>query len=357
MRRKRLGKSGLDVGVLGFGCIKFGKMYPKTVDECLNSALDRGVNFIDTSRVYGDSEAKIGKALARRRDEFVLSSKAGALTKDDMKREIETSLRELGTDRIDLYGLHNVATPGRSKWDAMVSAGGAFEALVEAQREGKVGHVYFSCHRWQTVAKEGIRHGAFAAVMLAYNILNDELMDESVMPLATKEDVGVIIMKPLAGGALADPPEGVKVKLASTQWSIAQQSLRFILANPDVTVAIPGMTNMRELEENLAAAESTEAMTARERETFRSAVEELGKDVCRNCAYCMPCPEGILIPQVLRYEAYYSRYDMKSWARERYGMIKPNVEACTECGDCESKCPFNLKVCEKLKQAHELLKR
>lgn len=351
MEKRRLGKTELMVSAIGFGGIKLSMLEQDDATELLNKALDMGINFVDTARGYGDSEVKIGKGISHRRDEFYISTKSPAITYDEMKKEIETSLDNLRTDKIDLYLCHNLRFP--ESYETAMGADGAMKALKEAKSQGMIDHIAFSCHRFHETMKAGILSGEFDAIMLSYNILNDELVDEEIFPLAMENDLGVIIMKPLAGGALVTIPPDVDLSIDVT--INATQALRFVLANNAVTLAIPGMINSRELMENVAVGENFQVLTAGEQEALVKAAEILGKDFCRGCGYCQPCPENIRIPIILRHAGYYTRYGLTDWAKGRYGMVEVKADNCVECGKCEEKCPYDLPIIEKLKEAHTML--
>jgi predicted aldo/keto reductase-like oxidoreductase len=350
MKKRRLGKTDMMVSIIGFGGIKLPIVEQDDASELLNKALDMGVNFVDTARGYGDSEEKIGISVSHRRDEFFISTKSPATTAEEMKREIEKSLKKLRTDKIELYLCHNLRYP--ENYETVIGKNGALKALQNAKSQGIINHIGFSSHRFHETMKMGILSGEFEAVMLSYNILNDELVDEEIMPLARENDLGIIIMKPLAGGALVSVPPDMNLgKRAIT----ATQALRFVLANRNVTLAIPGMTNIRELEENVTAGETFDAITDVEKAELIKAAESLGKDFCRGCGYCQPCPQEVRIPIILRHLGYYLRYGLVDWAKGRYRMVEVKADSCVECGKCEEKCPYDLPIIEKLKEAHTLL--
>ena len=351
MLKKRLGGTGLEVSIVGFGGIKLPQIDRDAACKVLNRALDLGVNFIDTARGYGDSEEKIGWAIGERRDEFYISTKSPAHTAREMKNAIQESLRKLRTDHIDIYMCHNLRYS--SAYDKVMGPGGAMEALVEAKEEGIVGHIGFSCHRFHETMERGIRSGIFGAIMVSYNILNDELVDEKILPLAKELDVGVIAMKPLAGGVLAAPPPELNIhaKMPVT----AEKALRFVLANDTVDVAIPGMVRVSEVEENVKVGQTFPRMTEKEKKELIEAAEALGKRFCRGCGYCQPCPEEIRIPIILRHLAYSKNYGLVDWAKWRYKMVEVKASDCVECGQCRDKCPYDLDVPEMLKEAHRLL--
>lgn len=348
---RRLGKTGLKVSVIGFGGIKLPLISKEEAKKILNRALDLGINFFDTARNYGDSEEKIGLALSDRRDEFYISTKSMALTAEDMAKEIERSLKNLRTDYIDLYMCHNLRYP--KDYDKVMGPGGAMEALLKAKDEGVIGHIGFSCHRFHETMERGIKSGIFEAIMVAYNILNDELVDKSILPMAKEHDVGVIVMKPLGGGVLAAPPPelGARAKIVVT----AEQALKFVLANDAVSLAIPGMMRLWEVEENARVGETLQFMTDEEKRRLRDAVKALGSEFCRGCGYCQPCPQGIRIPIILRQLTYYKVYGLVDWAKGRYRMVEVKADNCLECGQCREKCPYGLDVPEMLREAHKLL--
>jgi predicted aldo/keto reductase-like oxidoreductase len=351
MMKRRLGRTGLTVSVIGFGGIKLPRVEKKTANEILNKAVDLGINFFDTARGYGDSEEKIGEAISHRREEFHISTKSPALTADDMGRDIERSMKSLRTDHIDLYLCHNLRYP--DAYDKVMGPNGAMEAIKKAKEEGKIGHTGFSCHRFHETMERGIKSGEFETIMVSYNILNDELVDEKILPLSKENDVGVIAMKPLAGGALAAPPSELKVKAKIP--ITAEQALRFVLANKAVCLAIPGMTNTREVEENAMVGENFQAMTEAEKQRLIRDAEILGKEFCRGCGYCQPCQQEIRIPIILRQLNYRKQYGLTDWARRRYSMVEVKADECIECGQCREKCPYDLDIPELLKEAHKLL--
>ena len=350
MQQRRLGRTGLMVSVIGFGTIKLPLVEQEEADHVLNRALDLGVNLIDTARGYGDSESKIGAAIGRRREAFVLSSRATPGDADEMRRAVEASLDALQTDSIDIYQFHNMRKP--EQYDVVMRKGGGLEGLRDMQSQGLISYVGFSSHRIIETMKQALHSGEFDVITAAYNILNDEMVDEEVLPLAKACDVGVTAMKPLAGGTLAAPPE--ELRLAPEHPIAASQALRYVLSNDAITAAIPGMTKVSELEENVRAGETIEQMSEEERQILVQAAEEVGKQFCRDCWYCQPCPEEILVPVILRQLGYYKRYGLKDWATGRYKMLEVKPTACVECGECEEKCPYDLPIQEMLKESAAL---
>jgi len=184
-------------------------------------------------------------------------------------------------------------------------------------------------------------------------LLDGERVGSEVIPSAHEHRMGIITMKPLAGGRLADPKELTRLK--EGELSLAQLALQFILSNDMVTCAIPGVTKVSELEQNLKVAEKVKKLSQQEVRELIERVGDVGKDFCRNCGYCMPCPQGLNIPDIFRFEGYYVRYGMKEWAKEQYDALDVKVEECARCEQCIEKCPYGLDVPRLLKRAKVVL--
>jgi len=350
MEKRVLGRTGWNVTVISFGAIKLPRASQEECTEVLNRALDLGVNFVDTADCYGDSEEKIGRALKRRRKEFYLATKVDQRDGEGARKTLERSLKRLQCDTIDLIQLHDCRD---YDYDMAMAPGGVYEELKKAQTEGKVREIGITCHSSINTMRKAIESGKFATIMVSYNLLDRERVGTEVIPSAHEHGMGVIAMKPLAGGRLADARELADLKAG--EMSLAQMALRFILSNEMVTCAIPGVTKVSELEQNLKVAEKVQKLSAEEMRELVKRVGDVGKDFCRNCGYCLPCTQGINIPDVFRFEGYYVRYGMKEWAREQYAALEVKVEECAECEKCIEKCPYGLDIPQLLKKAAEVL--
>ena len=256
------------------------------------------------------------------RDRFVVATKSMARTKEAMARDIETSLSNLKTDYIDLYQIHN---PSLAELEQVVAPGGALEALLEAKAAGKIRHLGVTAHM-ATVFERALEMDWVETVMFPYNIV--ETQGEALMRRCTEQNVGFICMKPLAGGALED----------------ANLALRFIASNPDVSVVIPGMYDLREIDENIAALENNAPLTAQETEKIDTIRRALGTQFCRRCNYCQPCTAGISISGIFVLEGYLNRYGLGDWARQRYAAMDKKAGDCVGCGVCETRCPYQLPI-------------
>ena len=352
MRKRKLGRTGLEISVISFGAIKLPKLGQRECDLLLNRAIDLGINFVDTADCYGDSEEKIGNALHRRRKDYYLSTKVDERDGPGVLKKLERCLRRLRTDWIDLLLFHDVRG---LEYERIFEQGG-LEALEKAKKQGKVSQIGISIHQSVSMMEKAIRSGAFSVLMIAYSAIDEDRLSADLIPLAHTKGVGLIAMKPLAGGKLGEPRNGWNLKYFKGE-SPAQVSLRYILTNPHMTCAIPGMTNLGELEENIKVGENLRDLNPEEISVFMDWVGETGKGFCRNCGYCLPCPEKIPIPDIFRIEGYYERYGMKKWAIEQYHLLPVKAEACSFCEECVKRCPYGVPIPEYLSQVQKVFEK
>lgn len=324
-----LGKTGLKISRLGFGGIPIQRIEANEVRPLMQRLLDYGVNYIDTARGYTVSEVYLGQALEGIRDKFVLATKSMSRDKEHMAQDIETSLSNLRTDYIDLYQVHN---PNMEQFQQVMAPGGALEALKEAKAAGKIGHIGVTAHSLEVFAA-ALEQDWVETIMFPYNIV--ETQGEALMEKCREKQIGVVVMKPLAGGALED----------------ATLAMRFINQNSAVSVVIPGMATLEEIDQNAQAMEILEPLTTEEKEKMEHIRDTLGHQFCRRCNYCAPCTVGIQIPNVFLMEGYLTRYGLEGWARTRYDAMEKKASDCVECGVCETRCPYNLPIREMLKKA------
>ena len=351
MQKRTLGKTGWKLSVIGFGAIKLPGVSQKESEILLNKAIDGGINFVDTADCYGDSEEKIGLALKGRRKQFYLSTKIDERDGLGVRNKLERCLRRLRTDWIDLVLFHDVRG---SEYDRIVDSGG-LETLEKAREEGKVLRIGISIHNSLPMMRKAIESGVFSALMVAYSAFDEDRLAADLLPMAHSRGVGLIAMKPLAGGRLAERPSPPKNKRFIQGESLAQVSLRYVLSNLNITCAIPGMMKPYELNENLQVGRQPRKLTIEEVKVLMECVGEAGKGFCRNCGYCLPCVEGIPIPDIFRFETYYDRYDLRDWAREQYRSLAVKADACSGCEQCLDLCPYGVPIPERLKIAHRTL--
>lgn len=358
MEYRALGETGMAVSVLGFGGIKLPKAGPEEAARALNRALDLGVNFVDTARGYNDSEAKIGRALAGRRDEFHLATKTVARDAQAARADLETSLRQLRTDYVDLWQLHSVSDERR--YEEVMAPGGAFEAAVEAREEGTARHVGITIHRCHATMRRAIASGLFETVMLAYSLLDQERVADGILPLAQRQGTGVIAMKALSGGMLTTPGGDDGAPLPGGD-PVVRAALRCILSDERVATVIPGMTRVYEVEENVATAKLPLPMAASEREEAFRLVGSLRRgyrygQLCLQCGYCQPCPQGVEIPAILRAADIYRNYpeNLRGMGLDLFRQVRTKPDQCGDCGQCEEACPAGLNIRDQLRSTEDL---
>ncbi len=327
MEYRILGKTGLKISRMGFGGIPIQRIDAEGTKPLMKMLLEKGINYIDTARGYTVSEEYLGIALEGIRDKFVLATKSMARSKEAMEQDIAISLKNLRTDYIDLYQVHN---PGAKDLETVLAPGGALEALQEAKAAGKIGHIGITLHSVD-LFRQALELPWVETIMFPYNIV--ETQAQELIAACREKNIGFIDMKPLAGGALDD----------------ATLAMRFVAADPNVDVVIPGMAELREIEENIAAVENTAPLTAGEQEKIEEIRKSLGTQFCRRCNYCAPCTAGISIPLMFLMEGYYSRYNLTEWATARYNALEKTASDCIDCGACETRCPYNLPIREMLK--------
>jgi len=353
MRTRRLGSTGLQVSELGFGCIRFGGMNADKVMRLVRRALDAGITLFDTAEAYGDSEAKLGTALGSRREDVVIVSKTLNRGEAEATAAVDQSLRYLGTDYIDVYLCHDCTN--RAQYERAIGPGGSLSALQKAQTDGKIRFIGISGHDLDVLA-DAMQTAQFQVVELEYSANNPEA-GESLLPLASKLDIGTIVMKPLGGGRLVVPAS--RRRLGDDDLN-GLDALRFVLAEPHVTTVIPGMQHFAELDQNLRVARA-EPPSQEWLEDARRRASLFGKDFCRGCGYCLPCEQEIPIPQILRLYSEMTHltenYAAMARARATYPLIQRNATDCVECGRCEERCPYGLNIREQLRSAHGMLQQ
>ena len=332
MEYRTLGKTNLRISRLGFGGIPIQKTDAEQTKLLLRHLMEQGVNYIDTARGYTVSEEYIGYALQGVRDRFVLATKSLARTKQAMEQDIAISMKNLGTDYIDLYQVHN---PSPWELEQVLAPGGALEALLEAKAAGTIGHIGITLHSVELFEKV-LDFPWVETIMFPYNIV--ETQGESLITKCTEKNIGFIAMKPLAGGAIED----------------ARLALRFLSQNPHISVVIPGMATVEEADQNIQNSQDKSPLSPQEQAKIETIRKELGTNFCRRCNYCAPCAVGIPIAGVFLLEGYNNRYGLQTWAKTRYQGFAHKASECIGCGVCESRCPYHLPIRDMMKKAIEI---
>ena len=328
MEYRILGKTGLKISRLGFGGIPIQRIDAEGTRKLMLQMKEAGINYIDTARGYTVSEEYLGEALEGIRDDFIIATKSMARTKETMAADIEISLKNLRTNYIDLYQVHN---PNMAQLEQVMAPGGALDALMEAKAAGKIGHIGLTAHAIE-VFEKALELPWVETIMFPYNIV--ESQGEELIKACLEKNIGFIVMKPLAGGAIED----------------ATLAIRYCLNNPAVTVVIPGMAEEKELQQNLSAANDVSPLNAEELTNVEAIRKQLGTQFCRRCNYCQPCVKGINISGCFLFHGYLDRYGLADWARGRYATLPVKASACIECGACENRCPYNLPIRMMLKK-------
>ncbi len=325
METIRLGKTEMVVSKLGFGGIPIQRVSEDEAVAVVKRCLDLGITFIDTANAYTTSEERIGKAISGRREGLILATKSASRTGEGVERHLKLSLEHLGVKSIDLYQFHNVADS--DSFDRILAPDGPMAAVEEAKRAGVVKHIGVTSHSMD-MAKELVKSDRFETIMFGFNFMTCEAADE-LLPLCREHDVGFIAMKPLAGGML----DNVTI------------AFKYLFQFPDV-VPIPGIEKIHEIEEIVQVLEGPWQMTEAEQQEMQRLRKELGTRFCHRCDYCQPCTEEIPISTVMTSRSFAKRLPS---ARFFSGMLAEALEKaanCTECGDCEERCPYHLPIRE-----------
>ena len=333
---RKFGNTRMEIKRVGFGGIPIQRISQEDTNKVIDELEKCGVNFIDTARGYTISEEYLGNALKGRREKFYIATKSMSRDYESMKKDIEISLKNLQTDYIDLYHMHNVKP---AEYDTTFGEDRAYRALLEAKEAGKIKHIGITSHGLETVEK-AVESGKFETIQFPYNIVENQA--DEVFKKAHEKGVGTIVMKPLAGGAIDD----------------GTLAMKYILSREYIDVAIPGMDTPEQVKENTAVLENFE-LTEEDNVKITKIKSELGTNFCRRCEYCLPCPQGVIIPQNFLLEGYYTRYGLQDWAIDRYKALGEDQRAsnCIECGACESKCPYELPIIEMLKNVVNTLEK
>ena len=337
------------VSRVGFGGIPILRVSEEDAVKVLRRAFEMGVNHVDTHIGYGDSELKIGKALAGVREQYYLSTKVSKHSRREARKSLKESLRRLRTDYLDLLYIKNLDS--EEAVNRAMGRNGSLKVAREARRAGVVRHIGFTSHT-EKIAYKVLKTGEYEAVMFPYNILNTAA-EKRVLRLCDRRKVGFVCMKPVGGGLLTSPSKVFSKMMKGRAKTTAAAAIRFCLSHPSVTTVIPGLAKAAHLREALSALE--EVMTEAERKKAVARVVKIGDGFCRNCGYCKPCPEEIDINGIFRLYHYYADFDLKAAARARYRRLKVKASACAECRSCVPRCPYEIDIPKRLSSAHRAL--
>lgn len=374
-----MGKTGEQVSILGFGCMRLPTVGMYRVDRdkatpLLEYALDKGVNYLDTAYPYhgvsnsegGDSEVFLGEYLQEnsRRDDVYLSTKLPVWLveeRQDMDKFLDEQLKRLKTDYIDFYLLHSVK---KNNWPFLEDLG-VLEFLDSAVADGRIRYIGFSTHDDTELFKTVLDSYLWDICMIQYNYLDEEIQaGREGLESAAKRGTGVAVMEPLKGGALANhtPPEVRDIwDKAPVHRTAPEWALRFLWNHPQISTVLSGMNTMRQVVENIFTAEDglPHSLTREENIIMEEVKKTYNEKIlveCSSCGYCMPCPSGVNIPQCLSYlnQAHVLNDDSNVKTQYHF-MLKDTEKAskCTECGLCEELCTQKLPIPDKMKMVRE----
>ncbi|MCL2018590.1 MAG: aldo/keto reductase [Oscillospiraceae bacterium] len=380
MNYRDFGRTGIKLSALGFGAMRLPmteKDGVKIVDyelavPLMQRAFEIGVNYIDTAPYYcdSDSEVAVGKALKGWRDKVYLSTKYPTenASPDDMKMWLEKSLKRMDTDYIDFYHMWGI---GLEMFKKISGKGNVIDAALKLKEEGIIKHLSFSFHDKAENVIPIIDSGVFESVLCQYNLLDRSV--EKGIEHAKKKGLGTVVMGPVGGGRLGAPSDVIKGLIGRQIKSTAEMAMRFVMANPNVDVALSGMQNLMQLEENALVAQIEGGLTENEIEQINAMMAEnkkLSDLYCTGCNYCLPCPQKINIPHVFALMNYHKVYELTEYSKAEYQNLYMPMEKrkasweigwgtdagqCVECGSCEEKCPQKLKIIEQLRETHGVL--
>jgi aryl-alcohol dehydrogenase-like predicted oxidoreductase len=343
LRYRVLGKTGLKVTTVGFGCMI-------TSDaSVITRAADIGITYFDTARGYqnGNNERMVGAALKGKRQNVVLSSKTHSDTKEGALADLDTSLRELGTDYLDIWYLHAKSRPTEVTAELL-------EAQQAARKAGKIRFAGVSTHSGQAeLIPELVKNPQIDVVLSAYNFSMGQTLDP-VLAAAHAAGKGIVAMKVMAGGFRNVKPTDKLYGTLKKDGALLA-ALRWALKNPDVDTTIPSMTDVDQLEENLKA--MTGGFTKADETLLAQQLEYIAPLYCRMCGACEgSCAKGLPVDEILRYLTYADGYGQFSLGRERFLELPAKVTGtrCGLCPTCTVECPHGVRVAERLARAQEL---
>ncbi len=324
----RLGRTGYQVPRIGFGALPIQKLSRDDAVTLLRHAINSGVTFIDSAIGYSDSEEKIGLALREGvdSDAVILATKSMARGAEEIRTHVELSLKRTGLERIHIYQMH--AINSFELLEQVTAPGGALEGLKRARDAGRIEHISITGHRID-VLMEALKSGEYATVQAPYNFIENEA-ERELIPLARQMDAGFLVMKPMGGGMLQS----------------ARLSVGYILQQTPDAVLIPGYESIAELDEILTIDRDFTPLAHAEFKELERIRDELGKNFCRRCNYCAPCPQEISIPMGMIMHTLLKRAGSEFFRRETGSEAMTKVESCIRCGVCEPRCPYNLPIRE-----------
>lgn len=366
MEYRQFGSVDWKVSALGFGCMRFpvidgdsGRIDEKPAAEMLYYAIDHGVNYFDTAYLYhsGQSEGFVGKTLqGAYRDKVKIATKLPCWKveqKEDFDLLLNEQLERLKTEQIDFYLLHAL---NEKSWQKMEQLG-VLPWAEKALADGRIAHLGFSFHDEYPVFKTIIDAYNWEFCQIQYNYMDvDYQAGKKGLEYAAEKDLAVVIMEPIRGGRLVDPPQQIQDiwEQSETQRTPADWSLQWLWNQPEVSIVLSGMSEIQHVVENVTSAEKSGIQNLLEEELdtvtrVREEYEDLALIPCTRCGYCIPCPEGVDIPRILNIYNDSIMYDKHEYAKTDYNDWLPvdnRANLCVSCLECEEKCPQGIPISE-----------
>jgi predicted aldo/keto reductase-like oxidoreductase len=382
MKYREFGSTGFKVSALGLGCMRLPtvKLIPQKVDtkksiRLIRKAVEQGVNYIDTAWPYhfGGSERVVGLALQdgyREKVHLVTKLFMHLVRKDeDFDRFLGKQLEKLRTDHLDTYLFHGL---NRSLFDKVIRLN-LIDKMLKAKKDGRIKHIGFSFHDTLPVFREIIDYFDWDVTQIQYNYMDTAIQaTEEGLKYAASKNIAVVVMEPVKGGQLANPPKEAKAVMAKSKVhrSAVDWALQYLWNRPEVSVVLSGMGSQKMLDENCESADRSgiNSLSEDDLHIINELVEIYRKNIlvpCTSCQYCMNCPSGVHIPQnfailnnVFMEKHFYYRWMIKrSYKKlasdpEKLNKEKTNGNAsiCTDCGVCVPKCPQGINIPEELKK-------
>ncbi len=332
MRYRKLGNTGLDASELGFGGIPILRLESAEAERIVRHSYDKGINFFDTANAYRNSEEKMGRAFEGMRHKVIIATKTMRRDAKGAAEHLEQSLKMLRTDYIDIYQLHQVAQ--ETVWDTVSAPGGALEVLQKAKEAGKIRFLGITSHS-RPMAIKLIQTGLFSTVQFPFNFI-EEAASGDLHPEARKLGLGILAMKPFAGGVIDN----------------ATVAFKYLRQFPDV-LPLPGFDSVAAVDEVVSFYDHPNVINTDDEEKMAIYRRELGQQFCRRCEYCQPCPQGVMITPAMGYQVVARRMSPQVSVEFSRAAME-TVPKCVECGVCIQRCPYNLPIPTMLKRHYEM---
>ncbi|NLA74615.1 MAG: aldo/keto reductase [Deltaproteobacteria bacterium] len=329
MKKMLLGNTGLRVTRLGFGGIPIQRVSEAEAVDAVLHAINKGIDFFDTSRMYSTSEARIGMALNQTDKRVVLATKSMNRFADGIQKDIEVSLKNLRRDYIEIYQCHAVSS--NNEYERVTRPNGALEGLIKAKEQGLIGHIGITSHSLDLLEKI-IDDGLFETIMVCLSFL-EPAAKERIVPKAKEKGIGILAMKPFSGGVIESP----------------EIALKWVLAIPDILV-LAGVEDKGLIDQNWQIFEGSYELSREEQETLDAIAREYDNKFCRRCDYCLPCTAGIHIQTMMGIKSYVKRLGPQVLKNMLILSLLKKAAECTECGECMARCPYSLPIPEMIRE-------